>query len=456
MSTPERQRGDYTEGSIVGSILKMGLPSMLGFMTNNFYHLVDTWWVSRLPSKEAGVAGMTFFGVILMLLFSFNQLVGPGSVAIISRRYGEKQYDLAEKAIKETVVLKLVFGSLLGLMGYVVVQDLLSLVGAQGEALELGVAYGKVMLLAVGIPYATYSIFTALRGVANPKMAMILMIAGNVLNMILDPIFMFGYLGFPAMGIQGAAVASITALALTLLAGLYCLYSGGTNVRLHFIGKEPMAFSSMWQIIRIGVPAWINSVSASASQFVLAPMIAIFGTAVVAAYGVGMQVLGFGLMIVVGIGLGLSSLIGHNVGGGKVTRAQKTADHAIVLSVLMMAVFGAAVYLTAGLIARLFFEDAETIAHTITLLHIVAFAFPGYGVVFIIDGIHVGVGLNTPMMVFSVIRSWVFMVVPAYLVVHALGHSQVSVWWIVVASSLAAAVMVFFYYRRGRWLTVQV
>ena len=75
-STKERSRGDFTEGSIIGSILKMGLPSMLGFMTNNFYHLVDTWWVSRLPGKEAAVAGITFFGVILMLMFSFNQLVG--------------------------------------------------------------------------------------------------------------------------------------------------------------------------------------------------------------------------------------------------------------------------------------------------------------------------------------------------------------------------------------------
>lgn len=90
-------RADYTTGSITSAILKMGLPSMFGFLTQNIYALVDTWWVSQLPQKENAVAAMTFFGVILMLLFSFNQLVGPGSVAIISRRYGEKDFDLAER-----------------------------------------------------------------------------------------------------------------------------------------------------------------------------------------------------------------------------------------------------------------------------------------------------------------------------------------------------------------------
>ena len=451
-----REPGDYTEGSIVGSILKMGLPSMLGFMTNNFYHLVDTWWVSRLPGQEAAVAGITFFGVILMLMFSFNQLVGPGSVAIISRRYGEKQYDMAEKAIKETIILKLFFGFLFGFVGYAFAEELLTLVGAEGESLALGVAYGKVMFLAVGIPYATYSIFTALRGVANPKMAMVLMISGNILNMILDPLFMFGYLGFPELGIQGAAVASIVALGLTLVTGLFLLYTGRANVRLHPIGKESISLPSMWKIIKIGVPAWINSVSVSASQFILAPMIAVFGTAIVAAYGIGMQVMGFGLMIVVGIGLGLSSLIGHNVGSGKIVRAKQTADRAILLSVGLMAAFGAIVFLFAGPIARLFFSDPNTVRHTETLLRIVAFAFPGYGVFFMVDGIHVGVGLNTPMMVFSMIRAWVLLVVPAFIVIHAFDFDQVSVWWVIVGSSLIAAMLVYWYYRRGRWLTSHV
>ena len=113
-STGQKKKADFTEGSIIGSILKMGLPSMFGFLSQNIYALVDTYWVSRLPEEEAAVAALTFFSTILWMFFSFNQLVGPGSVAIISRRYGEKEYELVEKAIKETLFLKLFFGFLFG------------------------------------------------------------------------------------------------------------------------------------------------------------------------------------------------------------------------------------------------------------------------------------------------------------------------------------------------------
>jgi len=264
--TETKERTDYTEGSIIGGILKMGIPSMLGFLSQNIYGLVDTYWVSRLPGKEAGVAAVTFFGTIMWLFFSFNQLVGPGSVAVISRRYGEKAFDKAEKAIKETLILKLFFGFLFGIVGYFTVQWMLVLMGAKGEALQAGIVYGRIMFLGMGIMYATYSIYTAMRGVANPQIAMILMISSNVLNLILDPIMMFGYLGFPAMGIEGAAVASVSSYSITFAVGTWYFYSGRTNVVLHLRGKERVDVASMWKLVKIGIPAWLGDMSFSSSR----------------------------------------------------------------------------------------------------------------------------------------------------------------------------------------------
>ncbi|HUV30389.1 MAG TPA: MATE family efflux transporter [Acidobacteriota bacterium] len=452
----EKIHADYTEGSILGSILKMGLPSMFGFLTQNIYTIVDTWWVSRLPSGEAAVAGLTFFAVILSLLFSFNQLVGPGSVAVISRRYGEKNYDQTEKAIKETILLKLLFGFVFGITGYFFTEDLLRLVGARGESLRLGVQYARIMFVALGIPYATYSIFTALRSVANPRMAMILMVVSNLLNMALDPVFIFGYFGFPALGIRGAAIASIISFALTLTAGLVLFYTGRTNLRLHLRGKAALSLETMWQLVRIGVPAWLGSVSFTGSRLLITPMIAMFGTSVVAAYGVGAQIFGFGIMIIIGIGLGLSSLIGHNLGGGKIERARKTGDQAILLSVGIMIVFGAIMFTTAELVMGLFFRSPETIGHGVTLLRIYSLAFPFFGVFLMIEEIHVGVGLNAPMMVFTVIHSWLLQVVPVFLITTVFHLNQVAVWWAMMLAGCVTAAMVYAYYRRGRWLTVKV
>lgn len=454
--TEEKKRADYTEGSVIGSILRMGLPSMFGFMSQNIYSFVDTYWVSRLPEKETGVAAVTFFATILWLFFSFNQLVGPGSVAIISRRYGEKDYHRTEKAIKETLILKLVFGVVFGIVGFFYIRPMLLLLGARGAALEEGIAYGQIMFLGMAVIYATYSIYTAMRGVANPKMAMLLMIGSNILNMVLDPIVMFGYFGLPAMGIRGAAIASVASYAITLTVGLFLFYGNYTNVRLRLKGKEKISLTTMWKIVKIGVPALLGDLSFSSARLVITPMIAAFGTGVVAAYGVGNQVTHFGIMILVGIGLGLSSLIGHNLGSRKLQRAKKTADQAVNLGTGIMAVFGIATFMFAEPILQLFFDSAETVSYGVSMLKIFAVSFPFMGIFFMVYEIHIGVGLNTPTMIINIIHSWLFEVVPIFMLTQVFGFNQNAIWWTITVATVMSTAIFYIYFQRGRWLTIQV
>ncbi len=447
---------DYTEGSIFASIVKMGLPSMFGFLVSHVYSMVDMYWVSRLPEQESGVAAITFFANILWFFFSFNQLVGPGSVAIISRRYGEKEYDRAEKAIKETIILKLFFGVIFGVAGYFFSAQMLHAIGARGEALALGVEYGRVMFLGMPIMYATYSIFTGMRGVANPNLAMVLMLGSNLLNIVLDPIFIFGYFGLPGWGILGAAYASVFAYCLTFAIGLYLFYSNRTNIPFHFRGKEPLSIASMVQIVKIGVPAWLGSISYSGARLFITRLVAPFGTAVVAAYGIGNQITAFGVMILVGIGLGLSSLIGHNLGANKTQRARQTADQAVLLGVGVMLFMGIVAYFFARQIMGIFFDAEETVRIGAVMLRIFAVGFPFIGAFIMLEEIHLGVGLNTPTMVLNIINSWILEVIPIYLLTVVLTYNQLAIWWTITLASMVSALMFYFYYRRGRWLTVRV
>ena len=456
MDNSTKIRTDYTEGSIFGSIVKMGLPSMIGFLAHHIYHLVDTWWVSRLPEKEAGVAAVTFLGNIIWFFFSFNQLVGPGSVAIISRRYGEKAYDLTEKAIKESFVLKLSFGAVLGIIAYFFVDDMLILLGAEGRALIMGIQYGQVMFLGMAVMYATYSVFTAMRGVANPQMALVLMLCSNVLNMVLDPIFMFGYFGLPAMGIRGAAVASIISYILTFTAGLVLFYANATNVKLNFRGRERISVPSMWKMLKIGIPAWFGDMSFSGARMIVTRLVAPFGTAIVAAYGVGPQVTAIGISVLVGIGLGLSALIGHNLGGEKHERAQKIGDQAILIGIAVMLFLGLISFTQSNNIIGLFFNNPETIAEGAVMLKIFSIGFPFIGILIMLEQIHLGVGLNTPAMTINILHSWLLEVVPIYLLTVHFGYDHYAVWWAISGAGLVTSTLFYLYYRRGRWLTYQV
>jgi putative MATE family efflux protein len=455
-SAASPRRADFTEGPILESILRMGLPSMFGFLVQHIYTLVDMYWVSNLPDAEASVAAVTFVGNILWVLFSFNQLVGPGSVAIISRRYGEKRYELVAKAIREAVLLKLIFGAVFGVAGFFAIESALRLIGAQGEALTLGVAYGRVYSLGLPIMFATYTIFTAMRGVANPNMAFLLMLVSNVLNMILDPLLLFGYLGFPAMGITGAAVASVISFTFTFGVGIGLFLTGRTHVRLDTRVKDAVSLGSMGKMVRIGVPAWFGDLSFSGARMVVMIFVAAHGTSVVAAYGIGNQIVTFGIMIVVGIGLGLSSLIGHNVGAGKIARAKKTGDAATWLGTAILTALGIVVFAGAEPILRVFFDSPDTVAQGLPMLRIFALGLPFLGAFIVMIEIHLGVGLNTPPMICNLIHSWLLQVLPIWWISGVAGYPVIAIWWTMTVGEVLNCAGFWVYYRRGRWLRHRV
>jgi putative MATE family efflux protein len=431
----------------------MGVPSMFGFMAQHIYAMTNMFWVSRLPEGESAVAAITFFNNLGWVLFSFNSLVGPGSVAVISRRYGEREDDLTEKAIKETILLKLFFGSLLGFVGLLVLPQMLRLLGATGDALTMGTSYGRIWLVGLPISYATYSIFTALRGTANPHTAMILMICSAILNLVLDPLFIFGYLGLPALGIDGAAYASVLSFTITFATGLLLFGTGRTNVRLHLFGKEPLSVVTMW---KIGIPAWLAELSFSASRMLITPMIAAYGTPVVAAYGVGLQVFGFSMTLLVGMGLGLSSLIGHNVGSGKLERAKKTADRSILLGAAAMVIMGLLTAVFAHPFMGLFFHEPEAIRYGVEILRIWALSLPFFGAFIILEQIHSGVGLTTPTMVIVSLHAWGLQLLPVFVSTQLLGYGVTAVWWSLAISGVISSIIFYLYYRRGRWLTIRL
>lgn len=429
---------------------------MVGFLLQHVYAFTDMWWVSRLPGGETGVAAITFVNMIVGALYSFNSLVGPGSVAVISRRYGEKAYDRTEKAIKETIILKLFFGTVLGATGFFLAKSLLELLGATDLALLQGTQYGQIVFPVLPVMFATYSIFTAMRGVANPHMALALMACSSVLNLILDPLLMFGYFGLPALGIRGAALATSASFAITFLIGMGLFYARKTNVALTFRGRASVSIASMVTMVRIGVPAWLGELSFFGARAIVTRLVAPFGTAVVAAWGIGNQVSAFGISILVGIGLGLSSLIGHNLGSEKFDRARKTGDQAVLLGIAIMTIFGIVTFIFAHEVMSLFFADPETVRYGVLILRILAICYPFSGILLVTEQIHMGVGMNVPPMVVNITQAWALQVLPIFLMTQGFGYDHRAVWWSLSLSAVVAGTAFYLYYRKGYWLSAKV
>jgi putative MATE family efflux protein len=455
MAELRRNRGrNYTEGHILGNVMRMGFPSAIGFAAGNLYQIADMFWVSRLGS--GAVAAVTFFGTYYWVISSVNMIAGTGSVSIISRRYGEDDLPRTEVAIKEAILLKWILGVLFGAIGYFSTPYIVYLLGARGEVAQMAIPYGQILLVGLATNFSSWTIYTALRGIGHPNAAMAIMVVSAACNAILDPLFIFGWLGFPAMGVNGAAVASVISYSLTTFFGIGLFYAGVFNVAFHLRPKAKIHVRTMWQMLKIGIPAGITSISDSLGRSVIMPMLAVFGPAAVAVYGAGMQFIHLGIMLCVGLNLGMAALIGQNMGAGKMDRAWETACKGLWLGVSAMVGLGALVFIFAEPSIRIFFSSEPEVSLGIAFFRILALAMPFYGAYILFEGVFTGSGDTVPLMVVGISGTWGLQVPLVFVLTRILNVGVNGVWWSSAIAGAGAASIFYWIFLRRKWLHKKV
>ncbi|RJP76301.1 MAG: MATE family efflux transporter [Candidatus Zixiibacteriota bacterium] len=452
--TPEPLPPEFARGSIIRVILRMGLPSVIGFLAMNIYDMADIFWVARLGPQF--VAAITIFEGFYWVLIFTNEIAGLGSVAVISRRYGEGNLASAEAAIKDTFILKGICALVSGVAGWLLLRPLMQLMGAQGEVIELGVQFGRWHMLGMIVYFSSYTVFTSLRCIEAPRLAMTVMLIGSGLNLALDPFLIFGWGPFPELGIAGAAIASLISYGATLVIGLYVFFSGRAPVKLHWRSVVPVSLRNQLEMMRIGLPGGINMVSFSLSRAVVLPLVAAFGTEVVAAYGMGLRVTQIGILVVWGLGMGVSPLVGNLLGAGLMDRAWQTARKSLGLAVAVMSVLALATIALADPIVRFFFQDPRVVEAGVELLRIYSLALPGIGLWIIMESSFHGAGDNVPPMVLSIVTSWAIEIPLILFFTRALGYDQTAIWWVRVFYATSGAVAAVALLRTRRWMHKRV
>ncbi|MDD5087950.1 MAG: MATE family efflux transporter [bacterium] len=440
--------------AMMKSVLSMGLPSMTGFLVMTLYEIVDMFWLARIgPEPVAAVTLCTSF--IWMLAFS-NMIIGPGSLAMISRRFGEGDLPRTELAIKNMFVLKFLFGLLFGLPVIPALPWVLDFLGASAEVQRLGVIYGTAELIMLGVAMTGYSVYTALRSIGKPVTALWLQIITTVVNCVFDPLLIFGIGPFPRLGILGAVLATAFAQLLVVILGLYALALPSSPVRVRWLHGRPFAAREMIQMLRIGLPAGINQLSFALATSLLVKIVAGYGTGVIAVYGICVKVMHFGIMAIAGLGLGTGALIGQYLGSKELHKAWLSAVLSIRLAGWIM--IGYAVFLLAGapLLVKAFFDDPALHQSGTIIIQILALSLPAIGIHIGAEIVFEGAGQNTPPMVLALIHAWVVMVPFLYLTGPILGGGPYAIMAaLVVAHALGGAAALWLFYR-GTWLRHEV
>jgi putative MATE family efflux protein len=341
-----------------------------------------------------------------------------------------------------------------GLPGILALPHLLRLLGSTPEVSALAMRYGVLQCATMAFPLVSFSVYTAFRGIGRPGLGALISLVGALVNLVLDPLLIFGVGPLPRLEILGASVASTLGFVTVTVWGCAALASARSPVRVRWFGTPYPDPAEAVRMARVGLPSAVSSLSMALLGNAIVKLIAVHGTSAVALFGMSQKLLRFGATVVAGLGLGSSALIGQYLGAGRPDRAWVCAIQTMRLASAVLLAFAAAVAALAEPISRLFFPDLAVARAGALYLRILAIGLPFLGMGAGADHAYSGAGRTTPPMTLQLVSAWALQVPAMWLLGRAFGAPG-TLAGISVGQAITGAIAIQMV-RRGTWLTHRV
>jgi len=439
-------RRDLTTGSILGNIIHLAWPTAIAMSLHTGFNIVDAIFVGKI-SPDA-IAAVTMMFPVMFLLFAVANGIGIGATSLIARSLGRRDQALAEDAARHALVLAAGIGVSCTVLGVLCQVPVFRFMGSEAEVLPLAVRYGTWVFLGVPFMFIASSASAVLRGEGDMRTPMVIMGLAVGLNVLLDWLLIFGVGPFPRLGIAGAAIATAAArfFSAALLLAYVLVGRGEVKVRLSSPSLDPRVVRG---ILDVGMPACASHVTMSVSGMLLIRIISTFGKEAVAAYGLLMRLNQIAILPCVGIGTAVITLVGHNVGAGKLKRAQATTWVSVLCAMAVTQMVCFVLISAPRLWMRIFSADEQVIAYGVSYLRFVPFSFVFMAVGIVIGKAFQGAGRAMPALAITFLRVIVLAVPGAYVLSQMSGLR--GVWIAIAGSSICAAVISATWFKTGAW-----
>ncbi len=368
---------ELTEGGIGWPLFYLSLPLVITNMLQVTYNLADTFWLGQL--SPVALAAITFAFPMIFLLISLGSGLSVAGSVLVAQHTGADETSEATYAASQTVTFAFLASALLGLVGYLYVADFLSFIGATGEVLPPATGYMEIISLGLPFMFGFFVFMALMRGSGDTVTPMLVMFGTVVLNVVLDPLLIFGWGPFPAMGVEGAALATVFSRGLAMVVGLGIMFAGTRGVRIRLRQMVPN-FGYFPRLVRLGAPASVEMAGRAISINALLFVVAAFPVAVEAAFGVGIRVFSLIFMPAIAVDRSVETMTGQNIGAGKPERAAATNHFAAKVTFGILVVMGVLIFFIAPAIMDVFTDDPEVVSEGATFLRIVAPTFGFIGI----------------------------------------------------------------------------
>jgi putative MATE family efflux protein len=416
-------------------LLKYSIPAIVAMLVMASYNVVDRIFVGRGVGALA-ISGITITFPLILLQLGFGMLIAIGSTALVSIRLGEKKSEEAEKILGNSITLSIIVGLLLFIPGIIFMDDLLYMFGARGEVLVYAKDFMSILIFGVVFTSITFSLNNIIRGQGKPNMAMITIVSTAVLNVILNPIFIFGL----HMGVKGSALATVIAQFYGMCLVLWFYLSKRSSIKLHLknliLKKEIVS-----KILMIGASSFVMQLAGSAVTIIFNKELSHFGGDIaIAALGIGNSIVMFFFMPIIGLVQGMQPIIGYNYGAKQFDRVKKTLKIAITYATSICILgFVLVMFFTSSLIGLFCNNNPELIQIGTHGIRILLIMFPVLGFWVISSSYFQAVGKGKYSLVLTLSRQ-VILLIPLLLILPKFYNID-GIWMAQPVSDFLAAII---------------
>jgi len=444
---------DYTEGSISRAITLLAIPMVLEMVMESLFGVTDMFWVSHL-GKDA-VATVALTESMLTLVFVVAMGLSMATTAFVARRIGEKDPEGAAVAAVQAIAIGIVVSIVWGAVGAWFARDLLRLMGATPAIIQTGQRYTGVLLggtVTILLLFLTNAVF---RGAGDAAIAMRVLWLANLINIALDPCFIFGLGPFPKLGVAGAAVATTIGRGCGVLYQLTILFSGQGRVVIR-LPQIRIHAEVMWRLLRVSFNGMFQFLLSMGSWVALVRMIALFGAAALAGYAIAIRLVIFVILPSWGMSNAAATLVGQNLGAGKPDRAEASVWRAGLYNMIFLGGVAVIFLIFAEPVIRLFTNDPAVLPIGVACLRIVSCGNVCYAYGMAMVQAFNGAGDTFTPMIINLFCYWLFQLPLAWTLSAHTRLTATGVFLAIPIAETGIAVVSILVFRRGRWKRVAI
>ncbi|MFP2995042.1 MATE family efflux transporter [Spongiivirga sp. MCCC 1A20706] len=444
---------DFTTGSIRKAVFMLSIPMILEMMMESIFALVDAYFVSSLGPNAIATVGLT--ESVLTLVYAVAIGLSMGVTAIVARRIGEKDPEGASQTAVQAIILGCIVAIIISCIGILFPKEILRLMGGEPDLIEEGFGYTQILLggnITIMLLFLINAIF---RGAGDASVAMKVLIVSNGLNIILDPMFIFGFGPIPEFGVKGAAIATTIGRGCAVILQLIILFNGWSKIKVGFHNMV-LKMGLMINLVKVSLGGIGQFIIGTSSWVFLMRIMAEFGSEVLAGYTIAIRVLLFTLMPSWGMSNAAATLVGQNLGAQKPDRAERSVWKTGKYNAWFMVFVSIFYLILAEWIIGFFSQEPDVVKYGALSLRVIAagYIFYAYGMV-VIQSFNGAGDTKTPTII-NFFCFWVFQLPFAYAAAIWFELGVLGVLLAITFAEVLIAVVGIVWFRKGTWKGVSV